>query len=251
MTILVILGYYLFMKNYFNSLKQVDILQGYEPENVFILSDLHLFHTNVIKYVERPFEFSALGCKEMNEYLLAQFEHLPENCLVWNLGDVLLNRHVSEGEIMSTIWRMQVVKGHYVQALDSPSFGFFKDCRTQIKKNRKLNLILGNHDFQCEKGDHDTFIDYFTSLGFDEVYNRPIIFKNKYILSHEPIFIPEDRDFINLHGHTHNRLVKEDFFLSEYNKSFPKKKVNPKSYINVCVDANDMKFHCLRDLIDL
>ena len=196
------------MKNYFNSLKQVDILQGYEPENVFILSDLHLFHTNVIKYVERPFEFSALGCKKMNEYLLAQFEKLPENCLIWNLGDVLLNRHISEGEIMSTIWR--------------------------TKKNRKLNLILGNHDFQCEKGDHDTFIDYFTSLGFDEVYIRPIIFENKYILSHEPIFIPEDRDFINLHGHTHNRLVNEDFFLSEYNKSFPKKKVNPKSYIIVC-----------------
>ena len=213
------------MKNYFNSLKQVDILQGYEPENVFILSDLHLFHTNVIKYVERPFEFSALGCKKMNEYLLAQFEKLSENCLIWNLGDVLLNRHISEGEIMSTIWR--------------------------TKKNRKLNLILGNHDFQCEKGDHDTFIDYFTSLGFDEVYNRPIIFKNKYILSHEPIFIPEDRDFINLHGHTHNRLVNEDFFLSEYNKSFPKKKVNPKSYINVCVDANDLKIHCLQDLIDL
>ena len=213
------------MKGYFNSLKQIDILQGYEPENVFILSDLHLFHTNVIKYVERPFEFSALGCKKMNEYLLAQFEKLPENCLIWNLGDVLLNRHISEGEIMSTIWR--------------------------TKKNRKLNLILGNHDFQCEKGDHDTFIDYFTSLGFDEVYIRPIIFENKYILSHEPIFIPEDRDFINLHGHTHNRLVNEDFFLSEYNKSFPQKKVNPKSYINVCVDANDLKIHCLRDLIDL
>jgi len=104
------------MNNYFRSLQQVDIFQGYAPENVFILSDLHLFHTNVIKYTERPFEFSALGCKKMNEYLLSQFENLPENCLVWNLGDVLLNRHVSEGEAMSTIWR--------------------------TKKNRKLNLIL-------------------------------------------------------------------------------------------------------------
>lgn len=213
------------MNNYFKSLKKIDILQGYAPENVFILSDLHLFHTNGIKYVERPFEFSALGCKEMNEYLLSQFDTLPENCLVWNLGDVLLNRHVSEGEAMSTIWR--------------------------TKKNRKLNLIFGNHDFQCDKGKHDNYIDYFSSLGFDEIYNRPIIFNDKYILSHEPVFIPETRDFINIHGHTHNRFVKEDFFLSEYNKSFPKKKVNPKAYINVCVDANDLKIHCLRDLIDL
>ena len=97
----------------------------------------------------------------------------------------------------------------------------------------------------------DNYIDYFSSLGFDEIYNRPIIFNDKYILSHEPVFIPENRDFINIHGHTHNRFVKEDFFLSEYNKSFPKKKVNPKAYINVCVDANDLKIHCLRDLIDL
>ena len=131
------------MNNYFKSLKKIDILQGYAPENVFILSDLHLFHTNVIKYVERPFEFTALGCKEMNEYLLSQFENLPENCLVWNLGDVLLNRHVSEGKAMSTIWR--------------------------TKKNRKLNLILGNHDFQCDKGKHDNYIDYFSSLGFDGI----------------------------------------------------------------------------------
>lgn len=40
-----------------------------------------------------------------------------------------------------------------------------------------------------------------SSLGFDEVYNRPIIFIDKYILSHEPVFIPETRDFINIHGH--------------------------------------------------
>ena len=176
---LAIFCHYKFMNNYFRSLQQVDIFQGYAPEN----------------------------------------------CLVWNLGDVLLNRHVSEGEAMNTILRM--------------------------KKNRKLNLILGNHDFQCDKGQHKNYIEYFTSLGFDEVYNKPIIFDDKYILSHEPVFIPEDRDFINIHGHTHHRFVKEDFFLSEYNKSFPKKKVNPKAYINVCMDANDLKIHCLRDLIDL
>ena len=100
-------------------------------------------------------------------------------------------------------------------------------------------------------GKNQTYIEHFTNLGFDKVFNAPIIFNDKYILSHEPVFIPENRDFINIHGHTHHRFVKEDFFLSEYNKSFPKKKVNPKAYINVCMDANDLKIHCLRDLIDL
>lgn len=41
---------------------------GYPPEKVYITSDLHLFHTNIIQYCNRPFEFSSKGCSEMNEF---------------------------------------------------------------------------------------------------------------------------------------------------------------------------------------
>ena len=82
------------MKKYFDSLKQIDITQGFSPEKIFITSALHLFHKHIIKYVNRPFDFSPEGCSKMNETLLKNFDELPEDCLIWNLGDVILNRNV-------------------------------------------------------------------------------------------------------------------------------------------------------------
>jgi hypothetical protein len=118
----------------------------------------------------------------------------------------------------------------------------------ETKSQNELNFRQSRQAMQKRKT--ETFIDYFTKSGFDMVFNRPIIFNNKYIFSHEPVFIPQGSNFINIHGHTHNRFVTENFFLSEYNKSFPKKKVNPKNYINVCMDANNFEILKLNELID-
>ena len=59
------------------------------------------------------------------------------------------------------------------------------------------------------------------------------------IFSHEPVFIDSKNSLVNVHGHTHNSMVSEDYFIGEYNKNFPKEKVNPAQYINVCMDANN------------
>jgi len=113
------------MEKYYNSLNQIDITQGFSPEKIYITSDLHLFHKNIIKYVNRPFDFSSEGCSKMNEFLLKKFDKLPEDCVIWNLGDVILNRSILQERTSAVIWRM--------------------------KQNRKINLILGNHDKQCKK----------------------------------------------------------------------------------------------------
>ena len=68
---------------------------------------------------------------------------------------------------------------------------------TQIIKS--LNgfkfLIKGNHD---KKGNQ-----YYRNMGFVEVYDKPIIFKNKFILSHEPV---SSSSFINIRAHLHNNF---------------------------------------------
>ena len=211
-----------FMMKFINSLKHIDITENLDLEKIFITSDLHLFHQNIIDYVNRPFEFSPAGCSQMNEFILQKFDELPEDCLIWNLGDVLLNRKFPNDKVSYIILRM--------------------------KQNRRMNLILGNHDKQNGKEKNQTYIEHYTNLGFDKVFNAPIIFNDKYILSHEPVFIDKGSGYINLHGHTHDRFVKEDFFLSEYNKKFPKKKVDPENYINVCMDANNFQILKLKDL---
>ena len=44
-------------------------------------------------------------------------------------------------------------------------------------------------------------------------------------------------------------MVSEDYFLCEYNKSFPHKKVNPEQYKNICMDANDFQILKWEDII--
>lgn len=95
------------MEKYFESLAQIDITQGFSPEKIYITSDLHLFHKNIIKYLNRPFDFSLDGCSKMNEFLLKKFDKLPENCAIWILGDVILNRSILQERTCAVIWRMK------------------------------------------------------------------------------------------------------------------------------------------------
>lgn len=199
-----------------------DFSLGYSPEKIYLTSDLHLFHINIIKYCNRPFEYSAEGCTKMNEFILKKFDALPEDCLIWNLGDVFLNLRIEDSRIMNDIMR--------------------------IKKNRKMNLILGNHDLRAKKKPFSNYIEYFEHLGFDKVYKGALDSEN-IIFSHEPVFIDSETSLVNVHGHTHDSMVSEDYFLGEYNKSFPKEKVNPGQYINVCMDATNFRIMTFEEIL--
>ena len=98
--------------------------------------------------------------------------------------------------------------------------------------------------------DDRQFLEGSQPLGFDKVYKAPLQFRN-YILSHEPVYLDSKSDYINIHGHTHQYFVKEDTFISEYNKMYPKKKVNPIRYKNVCMDANNFEFIRLSNIMEL
>jgi calcineurin-like phosphoesterase family protein len=207
----------------YKQLSEEDFLQGYSPDNIFITSDLHLFHTNIIVYCNRPFEYSAMGCSQMNEFILKKFDTLPDDCFIWNFGDVYLNIHLEHSKIMNDIMRM--------------------------KKNRKMCLILGNHDFSNDKKPFKNYIDFYTYLGFDKVYKGPLQFKN-YLLSHEPVYFDSSCGLVNIHGHTHQYFVTQDYFISNFNKKYPKKKVDPSCYKNVCLDANNFELLKLSDVME-
>ena len=65
-------------------------------------------------------------------------------------------------------------------------------------------LVKGNHDPKPNS--------YYRKLVFSEVYDKPIIFKNKFILSHKPIDdrLYKDGCFINIYGHLHNNAKNND-----------------------------------------
>jgi calcineurin-like phosphoesterase family protein/integrase len=131
---------------------------------VYIWSDLHLGHEDIIGYGNQPFKDAV----EMNDALLQIWKTAvtPADTII-NLGDVALN--LDKEYLTKAIQRMP---GHKI-------------------------LVMGNHDREKPAG-------WWQEVGFDEVYPHPIVYEGKCILSHDIVGMVTGSEFINIHGHIHN-----------------------------------------------
>lgn len=64
-------------------------------------------------------------------------------------------------------------------------------------------LVKGNHDTNSN--------EYYRQAGFAEVYDLPVLYKNFWILSHEPVYVCENMPYANLFGHVHANPIYKDF----------------------------------------
>jgi len=73
---------------------------------------------------------------------------------------------------------------------------------TEIIKSLKgyKFLIKGNHDPKSNTA--------YRKMGFVEVYDKPIIIKERYILSHEPIAY-NIGELVNIYGHMHDKAIND------------------------------------------
>lgn len=214
--------------------------------DTYIISDPHFWHNNIIKYSHRPYkaseenDFSNLDeLERMNEDILKEFDKLPLDCDIYLLGDIWFVGKSHQDWLMDKIDEMkEMVK------------------RMKAMNRRNLYLILGNHDNLCREG--STRLSFYYSLGFDKVYDTPIIIDDNLILSHEPVYIKPDSDFINYYGHTHDLSIKEDYFTYDYVnyaqetreakqlglpepkpvQKWPHRIISLDNYINCCWDCN-------------
>ena len=161
----------------------------------YITSDLHFDHKNIIKYCNRPYEFSLEGVVKMNEDILKQFDELPAGSTIINLGDIALN--------------------------SSLKFDKLKEFVDKMKENdKKLWIVLGNHDREMNRRVKDlkrfeTPYDLFIALGFDRVFPFPVLLEGKYLLSHEPVYLKPGSNLVNLFGHVHDCDIPENYFCFE------------------------------------
>ena len=200
--------------------------------NEYIISDLHLTHKNIIKYCNRPYEMTDEGITQMKEVLLSMYDALPENCIIWNLGDLIDTKAThSLGELQEITRRMKGPNG-----------------------DRKLYLVLGNHD-NCHTKTMGR-ISYYLQGGFDKVYDTPVIIDDKFIMSHEPVYMSPNSNFINLYGHLHDKCITEDYFCYDWVEfiqqakqarekglpepevkiKYPDRVINTNQYVNICYD---------------
>jgi len=103
---------------------------------IYVISDTHFFHYNIIKYCGRPFTDEY----EMNEYIISQWNSLITNDdVVFHLGDFSTGLKCRYGELREVFSRL----------------------------NGQIHLIRGNHDHQSD--------EELLQLGFKSVQEFKII----------------------------------------------------------------------------
>ncbi|MGE6229574.1 metallophosphoesterase [Paenibacillus chitinolyticus] len=109
-------------------------------------------------------------------------------------------------------------------------FSFLNQERTQEivgKLNGYKFLVLGNHDRGRSRS-------WWLDAGFDEVSEYPVLYKDFFLLSHEPVYMNKHMPYVNVHGHIHGQ------------------KYEGKNYFNVCVehwDYTPLTFEQIRDAV--
>ena len=99
---------------------------------------------------------------------------------------------------MIDAWNSVVSKHDKVFMLGDFGFGgsdFISNTLNKLKGNKVL--VMGNHD-------QSRSVKKWIELGFQTVYDYPVIYDTSYILSHEPLTGLADCDhFYNIFGHVH------------------------------------------------
>ena len=105
-------------------------------------------------------------------------------------------------DAMVSNWNSAVGKDGQVVFLGDFSLapgGVVKSFRKAL--NGKIILFLGNHD-------RSHSVKWWLDAGFESVIEYPIIYKNFFILSHEPVdWISERLPVLNIHGHIHEKTI--------------------------------------------
>lgn len=91
-------------------------------------------------------------------------------------------------------------------------------------KGKKF-LVKGNHDLKTNQ--------YYRDAGFEEVYDHPIIIKNFWILSHEPLYVNSNMPYANLFGHVHNSPIIKTYSRQHYCVSVERINYTPISFDDV------------------
>lgn len=136
-------------------------------QKVFLISDTHFSHNNIIRYEYRPFQ----NTDEMDEYMIKKWnEVVSENDLVFHLGDVSISGAKRAEEVLKRL------------------------------NGRKI-LILGNHDHfsktKWRKLGFESYERYF--------YNDYLL--THIPVDEEPLKVAVEKGFLkgNIHGHTHSQ----------------------------------------------
>ena len=147
--------------------------------NVFVTSDSHFNHGNIIKYCDRPFQ----DAQQMNEHMIRVWnDRIKSDDIVYHLGDFYFgaknHMHMSMDELMSRL-------------------------------NGEKHLIVGNHDIE-RHFDGDAKVPEHSGWESVQTYKELKYGKTRFVLCHYPLetWRNAHKGWFMLHGHSHGSLKR-------------------------------------------
>ena len=138
---------------------------------IYFISDTHFYHSNIIKYCNRPFK----DVNEMNETIINNWNSIvKENDTIYHLGDFCLSSDDDIKKIFN-------------------------------KLNGNKILIRGNHDRKSVKFYEEIGFTVLTCAPI--ILNEYKIMLSHVPLPDAKI----KEGYINLHGHIHNKRISDDY----------------------------------------
>jgi len=131
------------------------------------------------------------------DYVIADTHFFHENIIRYENRPFKDAEHMNK-EIIKR-WNNTVKKNDKVFVLGDVFFHETEKTAKDIISSLNGNkiLILGNHDRKSVK--------YWMDIGFSEVYKYPIIYKDFFILSHEPpTYFNDSCPYFYIYGHVHS-----------------------------------------------
>lgn len=137
--------------------------------NIYISSDLHFSHQNILKY-----------CSDSRKY-----------CDIHEMNDSIIDT-----------WNKTVSKNDSIYLLGDMSFGKPKATVELLNRlnGKNFYLVVGNHDAKLLRDPE--FCEFFTWI---KVYNEEKIIGENFVMMHYPIASWHRKNYgsIMLHGHCH------------------------------------------------
>lgn len=143
---------------------------------IYFISDTHFYHSNIIKYCDRPFN----NINEMNETIINNWNNnVTKQDTIYHLGDFCLS---SDDEIKNIFNRL----------------------------NGNIILIRGNHDRKLVKFYEDIGFKVLTHAPI--ILDEYKLMLSHVPLPDSKI----KEEYINLHGHIHNKKISDDYSESKH-----------------------------------
>lgn len=124
----------------------------------------------------------------MKTFFIADTHFDDENILIYENRPFASAREMNEAIIRN--WNQKVTGEDTVFLVGDVGNASYVNLLNGHKR-----LIKGNHDVESN--------DYYRSVGFEEVYDLPVIYEGFFIISHEPLYVNTNMPYANIFGHVH------------------------------------------------